>query len=427
MTRREPRVSIGLPVYNGENFIHEALESLLAQTFDGLEVIISDNASTDNTEQICRAFAERDNRVRYQRNEKNIGASGNYERVFQLASGEYFKWAAHDDICLPNFLARCVEVLDRDPSVVLCYTRTITIDEEGRCLRKWPPRPELGSKISYRRFREMLGPVEHFAIWGVIRANILRKTRLLGNYPEHDRALLSRLSLYGRFYEVPDFLFLDRDHTQRAMRRYDFRKPHEAITWYDPDRAGKLIFPAWRVCAEHVAGINQAPISLRERVACYVEVTRWLTRHRQELLSDLVLAVRRLAGVGPLVMRAYGYYVKSTWLNRTKRAVRDLEAIVPVEEMLILVDEAKLDTECFARWRTIPFLEREGNYWGPPGDDGTAVSELERLRGSGANFIAFAWPTFWWLDYYPEFHAHLRSEFRCVLQNHRLVVYDLRW
>ena len=132
MTSPVPRVSIGVPVYNGELYLERALDSILAQSFDDFEVIIADNASDDRTEQICRDYACRDARVRYVRNETNLGASANFNRTFALARGPYFKWAAHDDVLGTDFLLRCVEVLDSNPDVVLCHTKTQQIDEDGR-------------------------------------------------------------------------------------------------------------------------------------------------------------------------------------------------------------------------------------------------------------------------------------------------------
>ena len=118
-----PKVSIGLPVYNGEPFLSETIDAILAQTFKDFELIICDNASTDDTERICRRYAARDKRISYYRQHHNIGAAGNFNRVFNLSSGEYFKWAAHDDLIAPEYLARCVEILERDRSVVLCHSR----------------------------------------------------------------------------------------------------------------------------------------------------------------------------------------------------------------------------------------------------------------------------------------------------------------
>ncbi|MBS0016773.1 MAG: glycosyltransferase family 2 protein, partial [Arthrospira sp. SH-MAG29] len=130
-----PRVSIGLPVYNGENFIQETLDCLLSQTFDDFELIICDNASTDRTEEICRDYAARDKRIRYYRHPENLGAAKNYNRTFELSTAEYFKWAAHDDLYAPEFLERCVEALDTHPSTVLCYPQEYWIDEQGNPLK----------------------------------------------------------------------------------------------------------------------------------------------------------------------------------------------------------------------------------------------------------------------------------------------------
>src|SRR5947207_10432807 len=123
MTERPPKVSIGLPVFNGEKFLAGALNGLLQQEFEDFELIISDNASTDSTEAICRDFATKDRRIRYQRNKTNIGASGNYNRVFELARGDFFKWASHDDECHPSLVRRCLETFDDAPALaVLVFT-----------------------------------------------------------------------------------------------------------------------------------------------------------------------------------------------------------------------------------------------------------------------------------------------------------------
>jgi hypothetical protein len=127
-----PRVSIGLPVYNGERFLRDALDSLLSQSFEDFELLIADNASTDGTEEICRSYAAGDPRIRYIRNRVSYGAIANFNTVFRLTTGRYFKWAAYDDVCAPEFLARCVGVLDDDPSVVLACSRFAGIDEDGR-------------------------------------------------------------------------------------------------------------------------------------------------------------------------------------------------------------------------------------------------------------------------------------------------------
>lgn len=109
-----PRVSVGMPIYNGERFLKAAIESILAQTLTDFELIISDNGSTDQTQEICQAYATKDQRIRYYRSAQNFGASWNHNRVFELSTSEYFKWAACDDICKPEYLEQCVEILVDD-------------------------------------------------------------------------------------------------------------------------------------------------------------------------------------------------------------------------------------------------------------------------------------------------------------------------
>ena len=117
MDRTSPKLSLGIPVYNGAAYLAQLFDCLRGQTLTDYEAIISDNASTDATEQICRRVAAADPRFRYQRNARNIGAAPNFNRVFEQATGQYFKWTAHDDLLAPTYLERCVAVLDDDPSV----------------------------------------------------------------------------------------------------------------------------------------------------------------------------------------------------------------------------------------------------------------------------------------------------------------------
>lgn len=289
-----PRVSIGLPVRNGENFLEEAIESILAQTFEDFELLIGDNASTDATEEICQRYAVRDPRIRYVRNPENIGAHPNYNRLFGMSSGEYFKWAAHDDVCHPDFLLKCIEVLDRDPSVVLCYPRTRIIDEEGRTIKSEDARPKLASPKPSHRFLEAYRDITTFPIFGVIRANVLRKTPLLGTYPGSDRVLIAELSLYGRFHEVPETLFFNRDHKRRYIRVHNLFRAHQAAVWHDPAHAEKIIFPVWRQYAEYFHAINRPSLQWSDRILCYLAMVGWLTRWRRlaGLLLDLLFAGR---------------------------------------------------------------------------------------------------------------------------------------
>jgi len=296
MDNHKPRVSIGMPVYNGEQFLQEALDSILAQTFADFELIISDNASMDGTQEICRAYAAKDQRVRYFRNQTNLGASRNFNRVFELSSGEYFKWAAHDDICASDFLLKCIEVLDQDVSVVLCYPRAKQIDEHGKFMRDYTIKLDTSSPRPHERFRDLI-LIRHwcFQVFGVIRTDVLRMTPPIGNYAASDRVLLARLGLLGRFYEVPEYLFYRRRHPgQLTALPVRYRYLH--TTWYDPTKKGRIVLPEWRILFEYLISISQAPLSWSERAYCYLHVGRWLRQNRNSLVRDLVRAARQILG-----------------------------------------------------------------------------------------------------------------------------------
>ncbi|HYB40791.1 MAG TPA: glycosyltransferase family A protein, partial [Candidatus Methylomirabilis sp.] len=156
---RPPRVSVGVPVFNGDRFLRAALDSILGQTFQDYEIIISDNASEDGTEEICRDYATRDPRVRYSRLSTNLGANPNFNRVVELSRGTYFKLANADDLCNPDLLARCVAVLDGQREVVLCYGQTTLIGEDGVVLGDYNDNLDLPFESAGQRFRAVVGQI----------------------------------------------------------------------------------------------------------------------------------------------------------------------------------------------------------------------------------------------------------------------------
>lgn len=288
MSNHNPCVSIGLPVFNGDQYLAESLESLLSQTYSDFELIISDNASTDGTQDICRTYAARDCRIRYLRNKNNLGAAKNFNRVFELSSGKYFKWATHDDLCAPEFLEQCVGVLNQNNSMALCFSRTREIDENGNGLRNYDSKPNLSSLKPHKRFYECVC-VSHpqVAVFGLIRKRILKKTRLIGNYSSSDRVLLGELTLLGRFHEIPEYLFFKRDHSQQHWRMYHTRHLRQA--WYDPSKAEKITFPHWRLLFEHIISVKRAPLTFYERIICYLYLMWWTRLHWRYLAENLIL------------------------------------------------------------------------------------------------------------------------------------------
>ena len=303
MDTSKPRVSIGLPVFNGENFLEEALDSILAQTYRDFELIISDNASTDRTEEICETYSGRDQRIRYYRNEKNLGASENFNRVFELSSGEYFKWAAHDDVLHPEYLSRCVTVLDQDPSIVLCHAKTGCIDEDSSLVGMYSDYDYLriSSPKPHERFFDLMLDLHWcYIVFGVVRAKALKLTSLLGKYPASDRTLLAQLGLIGRLYQIPECLFSRRDHSQTHWRVWG--NDPKRVVWFDPTKSGRITFPHWRLCFEYFISIRKGALTLSERFLCLTQVVKLLFKHRWRntlpmwrwLLVDLKRAAKQL-------------------------------------------------------------------------------------------------------------------------------------
>lgn len=289
MASPAPPLTIGLPVHNGARFVGTAIDSILAQTYKNFELIISDNASTDETEIICRSYVEKDNRVHYIRSGINIGAVRNFNHLLETSESLYFKWAAHDDVLAPEYLSRCIEILDRHPSVVVCHTETIYIDEHGKTLGTFDDQLDLCSPRPHERYKNYLfRPYPRCnAIFGVIRTKTLRQTPLFGSYLLSDRVLLGELSLRGKIHRVPEPLFLRRDHPHQAGKVNLTRESRQM--WFDPILKEKITFPSWRLLAEHTRAVMRVPMNWYERLLCLKQLMTWIRQNGGKLVRDLLL------------------------------------------------------------------------------------------------------------------------------------------
>lgn len=303
-----PRLSIGLPVYNGEEYLTESLDTLLAQSYRDFELIISDNASTDGTQEICRRYAARDARIRYLRQPHNIGAAPNHNLVLQEARGELFKWASHDDLYDGDLLARCVQVLDAQPEVVLasCYSAVIDADGTRRNVAVSYPRA-MDSPRAPERFRAQLFALGGDDDYGVIRTEVLRRIPPTGSYYHADRTFVAELSLHGRFHRVPEALYFRRDLPTRAGRQG--QSVREWCVSHDPRRGNRLRHPTIRLLAEYVwafvAMIHRAPLSASDKRECYRELSVYLASRAVPGLAhrhadDTTQVVASPTGAGPL-------------------------------------------------------------------------------------------------------------------------------
>lgn len=288
---KEPRVSIGLPVYNGERYLRNNLDSLLAQTFTDFEVVISDNASTDRTPEICRDYVAQDPRVCYFSNEENRGISWNHNNVFSLSQGEYFLWIGHDDLLAPQYLERCVAILDTHPSVVLCYSRSQRIDEHGQCFADKHHDLATESENRLVRFRDLVCvPHSSLAMFGVMRTEVLRKTILYEYHISADRVLLAQLGLFGCFHQIPEPLFFRRTHSGQSTNS----RRHIQALQFDPKRAGSIVLPRWEMYSAYLSCLRKTPLSRYERLRCTVLVLKAIQPWWRELRDDVLVAIKHV-------------------------------------------------------------------------------------------------------------------------------------
>lgn len=270
----KPRLTIGLPVYNGENYLAESIDALLAQTYRDFELVISDNASTDGTAEICRRYASQDGRVRYLRQPKNIGAAPNHNFLIDVARGELFKWAAHDDLFAPDLIKRCVETLDANPDAILAHAYMAIVDEHGKTIEEYDYRLATDSPSAPERFHSLLVTAGGDDFYGVIRTDVLRRTTPHDSYHNAGRTFIAELSLRGRFLQVPEVMFFRREHPGRGDNLGTIAKVCGNL---DPRRKGQ---PTARLLADYLVGlfgaVARAPLSAGDRARCYGQLTRWL-------------------------------------------------------------------------------------------------------------------------------------------------------
>lgn len=289
-----PRLSIGMPVYNGERFLRRSIPSILVQDFTDFELIISDNGSEDATSEICRAYAARDARIRYHRSDVNRGAVWNFNRVLELATGEYFKWAAHDDWYGSDFLGRCVEILDGDPDTVLCCSPMIVLDDDDRILRVHRDHLDgTASRKPARRFHAMLWSISDPTnlAFGMFRTESLRRIGYR-NIPEPDRTLLGELVLHGGFRQLEEPLYFRYAPLGHWERRNQW-------LWLDPANAGRRRWATPRIAAAHARAVWRADAGPATKALMYADLAAALAivRPRGKMRSLLRRRALRRAGI----------------------------------------------------------------------------------------------------------------------------------
>lgn len=291
MAERLPVLSIGMPVYNGEKFIRESLDSIVGQSFGDFELVICDNGSTDATEETCREYGSSDPRIRYTRNPDNLGATANYNTVARRARGKYFKWASSNDLCQPGFFEKCVRVLEENPSVVLCYPRTRLFDSEAGTEEDYVDALHLQQDDPVERFAVVINGLSlNNVMNGVARTEAMQKTHLIPDIYCGDQSVIAELSLMGKFVEIPEFLFYRRMDQESATHHKDARDVH---LHFDPSGSKPMLFQRWKLLSCFFRGVTESDLPLQTKLRLYrvlLVQARW---RRRDLAEDVLEAVRR--------------------------------------------------------------------------------------------------------------------------------------
>ena len=282
-----PKVTIAIPVQNGERFLEEAIKSVLNQTFTDLELIITDNGSTDKTPEICKKYTLIDERVRFESCKENIGASKNFNKGFRLSQGKYFQWLAHDDYIHPTFIEKAVEILDKYCTINLVYSKTKAVNENRETIQDYSSDVKINSEHPSKRLYESICRSHPLMeVFGLMRSSALKETKLIGNFSSSDRVLLAEMALLGKAELIPEYLFFNRLHPHQHYKVYTTRQTRGE--WFDPKLKNKITFPHWRLMWEFIKSVRRSPVKGREKGKCYFVVCIWIRSKLGYLIRNIL-------------------------------------------------------------------------------------------------------------------------------------------
>ena len=285
VNRDEPLVTIGVPVYNGERFLAQCLDSLLSQTFRDYTLLISDNASTDSTAEICKRYVRSDTRVRYHRNDINIGLYGNFNFLLRSARTRYVKLASADDFWAPAMLGDAVKAMERDPSLVLCCPKAVLVDKDGREIRRYETSLHLIEDDPVVRFTRVLTEIGLVnQLMGVMRTDMVRSALQLMNEPGADTVFLAELSLYGKTMEIPEYQYFRRFHEESSS--WDHSGAHQ-IKRVFREGTRRMGIVAWKWHLGLIQRLFHSPLKLVPKLKLLLFLGRRIMWDRATLLREL--------------------------------------------------------------------------------------------------------------------------------------------
>lgn len=371
----KPLVSIIITNYNYERFLAEAIDSALNQNYQPVEVIVVDDGSTDNSQQIIANYGQQIIPLL----KENGGQGSAFNAGFAVSGGEVICFLDADDVLLPSAIETAVELL-REPNVVQVHWPLCAVDAHSKPLgRLIPDQPLPEGDL---REVHLNGGIEGH-VFSPTSGNVWSRSYLerILPLPEIDYQLNADSYLaflapfFGSIKRIGEYKSLYRIHGHNGTSKRTY---------------------SWQLSQyhEHVTAVCQS-------------------LHKQGIQVED--AFERWKG------SEYNY------LQKLVASAQELTPLIPLGQEYILVDMNEWGSgQLLDKCQSIPFLEKDGMYWGAPPDDAIAIKEFDRLHSAGVNFIVFGWPAFWWFDYYVEFARYLRTKFRCVLDNEHLVVFNLR-
>lgn len=288
MEKRQPFVSIGLPIYNEETYLQRTLESILGQDYQNFELIIADNASTDNSPRICQEYANKDNRIRYCPNPTNIGAPGNFKKVVELAQGDYFVWVSGHDLWHPQFLSRCVAVMSQDESIVLCHPQALWIDTNSKPLEIIPGSVDTRGLDIISRVNVVLWGLGYcYPVYGLIKLSALRQVTLGLKIIGPDILLLTELSLFGTFAHLQQpLLYMRRMADFGDWNRYIEKVFNQRLS----ELSATQLF--WEIIESHLQVILKHLKPSPQRDAIVLSIVNCLLTKYQWILTGIMPAAR---------------------------------------------------------------------------------------------------------------------------------------
>jgi hypothetical protein len=364
------KASIIITCYNYGRFLNESIDSALAQTHPDTETIVVDDGSTDNSREIIASYGNRVIPVF-----KNNGGMGSaFNAGFARSSGNVVCFLDADDTLMPQAIEKAAELFEADVAKV--HWPLLIVDERGLRMGGVSP-PEALPEGDLREC--VINGGETGYLWPMTSGNAWSRKFL------------------DKVFPMPECEYRDCGESYLAT-----------------------LAPAFGLVK-----------SVREPLATYrMHQHSW---SNQVLLTEIMKNTgRRYAALAKafrildIEVRTDDWQPAAESRKQVVTACEELAAVIPEGRKFIFIEWDQWGPgKILAGRQAIPFLEKDGVYWGKPEDDSAAIRELERLRRAGADFIVVGWPAFWWLDFYSRFHSHLRSHYRAVLENERLVVFEL--